>query len=188
MKVKVVDSNNSSDNGREFKVRRMNYDQVVVNYPGEKGIEVFKSHDVEFISESEFDDFLIEHRYLLKIKINRGISVVFYKYLFDELEKVIEHTIDNFKVLKDTFKVVNKRGMWEKEIVIMLNHKYAIQVSVSGEKFKKDSYKYDVKELTENELQEFCQFNIDRLEKDIENKNKELEIFLEIKNNLKEII
>lgn len=188
MKVKVVDSNNSLDNGREFKVRRMNYDQVVVNYPGQKGIEVFKSHDVEFISESEFDDFLIEHRYLLKIKINRGISVVFYKYLFDELEKVIEHTIEDFKVLKDTFKVVNKRGMWEKEIVIMLNHKYAIQVSVSGEKFKKDSYKYDVKELIESELKEFCQFNIDRLEKDIENKNKELEIFLEIKNNLKEII
>ena len=39
MKIKIKD-NNSLDKGREFKVRRMNYDQVVVNYPGEKGIEI----------------------------------------------------------------------------------------------------------------------------------------------------
>lgn len=56
MKIKIKD-NNSLDKGREFKVRRMNYDQVVVNYPGEKGIEILKTDDVEFISENEFDDF-----------------------------------------------------------------------------------------------------------------------------------
>ena len=55
MKIKIKD-NNSLDKGREFKVRRMNYDQVVVNYPGEKGIEILKTDDVEFISENEFDD------------------------------------------------------------------------------------------------------------------------------------
>lgn len=63
MKIKIKD-NNSLDEGREFKVRRMNYDQVVVNYPGEKGIEILKTDDVEFISENEFDDFLIKHRYV----------------------------------------------------------------------------------------------------------------------------
>lgn len=185
MKIKIKD-NNSLDKGREFKVRRMNYDQVVVNYTGEKGIEILKTDDVEFISENEFDDFLIKHRYLLKIKINRGISVVFYKYLFDELEKLIQDTIVDFKVLKDSFKIVNKRGMWEKEMVIMLNHEYSIQVSVNGEKFKKDSYRYDVKQLTEDELMEFCKFNIEKLEKDIENKNKELNMFKEIKSNVNE--
>ena len=40
MRVKVINSN-LSDYGKEFKVRRMNYDQVVVNYPGVKGINVF---------------------------------------------------------------------------------------------------------------------------------------------------
>ena len=49
MKIKIKD-NNSLDKGREFKVRRMNYDQVVVNYPGEKGIEILKTDDVEFIN------------------------------------------------------------------------------------------------------------------------------------------
>ena len=37
---------------REFKVRRMNYDQVVVNYPSSTGIKVFKKDDVP--SELEF--------------------------------------------------------------------------------------------------------------------------------------
>ena len=38
----------------------MNYDQVVVNYPREKGINVFNKIDVEFITESEIDEFLIK--------------------------------------------------------------------------------------------------------------------------------
>ncbi len=183
MKVKIIDRN-SLDSGKEFKVRRMNYDQVVVNYPGNKGIEVFEIESVEFITESEMDDFLISHRYLLKIKINRGVSVLFYKYLLDELEKVISHKIEDLKVLKDSFKSANKRGVWEKNIVIMLNHKYSIEVNVIGENFKKDSYKYDVKELTESELREFCLFNIERLEKEIESKKSQLDIFLDIKNDL----
>ena len=34
---------------REFKVRRMNYDQVVVNYPSDIGLKVFDKKDVEYI-------------------------------------------------------------------------------------------------------------------------------------------
>lgn len=181
MKVKII-NNDSVDNGKEFKVRRMNYDQVVVNYPGRKGIEIFKISDVEFISETELDEFLIEHRYLLKIKINRGISVIFYKYLFDELEKLKEDKIEDLKVLRDSFKLINKRGFWEKEIIIVLNNDYGAQVNVSGQNFKKDSYNYDVKELEENELKEFCEFSIKRLKKEIKSKNNQLNIFLEIMN------
>ena len=40
MKVKIINSN-SDDYQKELKLRRMNYDQVVVNYPNEKGIKVF---------------------------------------------------------------------------------------------------------------------------------------------------
>lgn len=185
MKVKIINKN-SLDNGKEFKVRRMNYDQVVVTYPGDKGIEVFEIESVEFISETDMDDFLINHRYLLKIKINRGVSVLFYRYLFDELEKVISHEIEDLKVLKDSFKPASKRGIWEKNIVIMLNHKYPIEVNIIGENFKKNSYKYDVKELTEEELKSFCEFNIERLEKEIEGKSNQLGIFLDIKDNLKQ--
>ena len=57
----------------------MNYDQVVVNYPRSKGINVFNKIDLEFITESEVDDFLIKYNDFLKIKLNRGISVTLYK-------------------------------------------------------------------------------------------------------------
>ena len=45
---------------REFKVRRMNYDQVVVNYPSDIGLKVFDKKDVEYIKQTEIDEFLIK--------------------------------------------------------------------------------------------------------------------------------
>ena len=54
MKVKIINSN-SEDYQKELKLRRMNYDQVVVNYSNEKGIKVFNKGEVEFITESEVD-------------------------------------------------------------------------------------------------------------------------------------
>ena len=59
---------------REFKVRRMNYDQVVVNYPSDIGLKVFDKKDVEYIKQTEIDEFLIKYSDFLKIKLNRGIS------------------------------------------------------------------------------------------------------------------
>ena len=60
---------------REFKVRRMNYDQVVVNYPSDIGLKVFDKKDVEYIKQTEIDEFLIKYSDFLKIKLNRGISI-----------------------------------------------------------------------------------------------------------------
>ena len=60
MLVKIINKN-LEDYDKEFKVRRMNYDQVVVNYPGPKGIKVFDNDEIEFITESEVDEFLIKY-------------------------------------------------------------------------------------------------------------------------------
>ena len=94
MRVKVINSN-LSDYGKEFKVRRMNYDQVVVNYPGEKGINVFNKIDLEFITESEVDKFLIKYNDFLKIKLNRGISVTLYKAILDAIENELNIDFEN---------------------------------------------------------------------------------------------
>ena len=67
---------------REFKVRRMNYDQVVVNYPSDIGLKVFDKKDVEYIKQTEIDEFLIKYSDFLKIKLNRGISIALYKALY----------------------------------------------------------------------------------------------------------
>ena len=111
MKVKIINSN-SEDYQKELKLRRMNYDQVVVNYPGGKGIKVFDKLDVEFITESEIDEFLIKYSDFLKIKLNRGISVVLYKAILDTIENELKINFNGLNLLKDKY-AVNKRGIWE---------------------------------------------------------------------------
>ena len=67
MLVKIIDQT-LEDYEKEFKVRRMNYDQVVVNYPNSKGIKVFDNNEIEFITESEVDEFLIKYNEELRRK------------------------------------------------------------------------------------------------------------------------
>lgn len=55
MKAKVIEEN--EDKGREFKVRRMNYNEVIINYPTGTGLKTYKYNEVKLISEGEVDDF-----------------------------------------------------------------------------------------------------------------------------------
>ena len=41
MKVKII-NNSLEDYNNEFKVRRMNYDQIIVNYPSGTGLKKFE--------------------------------------------------------------------------------------------------------------------------------------------------
>lgn len=166
MRVKIINEA-LDDNGKEFKVRRMNYDQVIVNYPNKQGMETFKSEDVEFISDGHIDDLLLGHRDLLKIKINRGISILFYKYLTEQLEDVIEEHLEDINLLKDISIPANKRGIWEKEMVMVLNSKYPIKIKVIGQNFKRENFKYDIKILTIEEFEEICLFEIDKITREI---------------------
>ena len=61
MLVKIIDKT-IDDYDKEFKLRRMNYDQVVVNYPIDKGLKVFNNNQIKLITESEVDDFLIKYK------------------------------------------------------------------------------------------------------------------------------
>ena len=82
MIVKIVNTE-CEDYNKEFKLRRMNYDQVVVNYPDSKGIRVFNKDSVEFITETEIDEFLVKYNDFLKINssvLNIEIcNPIFYK-------------------------------------------------------------------------------------------------------------
>ena len=104
---------------REFKVRRMNYDQVVVNYPSDIGLKVFDKKDVEYIKQTEIDEFLIKYSDFLKIKLNRGISIALYKALLESIEAELDIIFENLNLLKDKYEV-NKRGVWEKEILAVI--------------------------------------------------------------------
>ena len=168
MRVKIINSN-SEDYQKELKLRRMNYDQVVVNYPSEKGIKVFDKVEVEFITESEVDEFLIKYSDFLKIKLNRGISVVLYKAILDTIENELKINFNGLNLLKDKY-AVNKRGIWEKEILCVINENMPIKIIADGQNFKKSGFNINIEEVEKEEFLEICAFEIKKINKEIKEK------------------
>ena len=170
MKVKIINPN-SEDYQKELKLIRMNYDQVVVNYPGEKGIKVFDKVEVEFIIESEVDEFLIKYNDFLKIKLNRGISVALYKGILDTIENELKIDFKSLNLLRDKY-VVNKRGIWEKEILCVINDVMPIKITASGQNFKKSGFNISINEIDKEEFFEICSFEIKKINKEIKEKEE----------------
>jgi hypothetical protein len=168
MIVKIVNTE-CEDYNKEFKLRRMNYDQVVVNYPDSKGIRVFNKDSVEFITETEIDEFLVKYNDFLKIKLNRGISVALYKAILDTIENEYNIEFKSLNLLKDKY-AVNKRGVWEKEILCVINEIIPIKINVSGQNFKKSGFNIKVEEVNKEEFFEICSFEIKKINKEIKEK------------------
>lgn len=170
MKVKVINKE-SSDFEKEFKVRRMNFDQVVVNYPSSEGMKTFDNKEVEFLVESEIDKFLINHKDFLKIKLNRGISVVLYKLLLENIEEQLKEELLELNLLRDKYSV-NKRGIWDKEIICVVNKKVPLKIVANGQNFKKNGYSVEINEIKKEEFFELCSFEIKKIEKEIKEKQE----------------
>lgn len=168
MIVKIVNTE-CEDYNKEFKLRRMNYDQVVVNYPDSKGIRVFNKDSVEFITEIEIDEFLVKYNDFLKIKLNRGISVALYKAILDTIENEYNIEFKILNLLKDKY-AVNKRGVWEKEILCVINEIIPIKINASGQNFKKSGFNIKVEEVNKEEFFEICSFEIKKINKEIKEK------------------
>ena len=170
MIVKIVNTE-CEDYNKEFKLRRMNYDQVVVNYPDSKGIRVFNKDSVEFITEIEIDEFLVKYNDFLKIKLNRGISVALYKAILDTIENEYNIEFKSLNLLKDKY-AVNKRGVWEKEILCVINEIIPIKINASGQNFKKSGFNIKVEEVNKEEFFEICSFEIKKISKEIKEKEE----------------
>ena len=177
MKVKVINEE-LDDFGIDFKVRRMNFDNIIVNYPTESGIKNFSSSDVECISENDIDKFLIENKDFLKIKLKRGISVVFYNALYDSIKFDIKEEIENLNVIKDKYKI-NKRGIWEKEILLIINNKFPLEVMASGQNFKKNGYNIIINKIENSDFLEICDVEIRNINSEIELKKAIISSFRE---------
>ena len=170
MIVKIVNTE-CEDYNKEFKLRRMNYDQVVVNYPDSKGIRVFNKDSVEFITETEIDEFLVKYNDFLKIKLNRGISVALYKAILDTIENEYNIEFKSLNLLKDKY-AINKRGVWEKEILCVINEIIPIKINASGQNFKKSGFNIKVEEVNKEEFFEICSFEIKKINKEIKEKEE----------------
>ncbi|MGM8251122.1 hypothetical protein ACSXCO_00235 [Clostridium perfringens] len=178
MKFRITNENIEGYN-TELKIRRMNYDQVVVNYQNNSGIKTFKMNEGELVSEGKVDDIIKKYTDLLKIKINRGTSALFYKGIIDSIEESIEE-VKSLKVLNDFTKSTSKRGIWDKEILIYLNESYPIKIEASGRNFREDSYKFNIKVLEEAEFIEMCHFNIGKLKNQIGWRERQLNVYKKI--------
>lgn len=172
------------DYGNEFKVRRMNFNQILANYPTGTGLKSFSFEDVKCKVENDIDKFLINNKQFLKIKLKRGISVVFYNALKDSLEGEIREDVKNLNVLIDKYKI-NKRGIWEKEIIIFINKMFPLEIIASGENFKKDSYNIIVSKIEKEDFLEVCRQSINNINKEIKQKNVMLSVFKEAMHNVK---
>lgn len=184
MRIKVINTN-SEDYEKEFKLRRMNYEQVVVNYPTSKGIKVFNKEEVQFITESEVDEFLIKYSDFLKIKLNRGISVALYKGILDAIENEFKIKFQSLNLLKDKYSV-NKRGVWEKEIVCVINDNIPIKIIANGQNFKKVGFNIFIEEISKEEFFDFCSFEIKKINKEIKEKEELLSRYGMAINKVKE--
>lgn len=174
MKVKVIGE--LEDKGREFKVRRMTYNDVTVNYPTGTGLNTYKYKDVELVSEGEIDDFLIGNMEFLKIKLNRGISVFFYKALKDSLKEEINEELEDFNLLRDRYNV-NKRGIWGKEIIGVINGELPVRVVASGQNFKRNGYSIEVKPIQISEFLEASTKEIYKINEEIKRKQYLIESY-----------
>jgi len=177
MKARVINCN-FENYGSEFKVRRMNFDRILVNYPSEKGIKEFLFEDVQCISENEIDEFLINNREFLKIRLKRGISVIFYNALYTSIKIEIKEEINWLSVIKDKYRI-NKKGIWEKEILLIVNNAFPLEILASGKNFRKGEYNIIINRLEKENCLEVWNEEINKIEKEIEAKSLILSEFRE---------
>ena len=165
MKVKVINEN-SRYFGGIFKVIRMNFDNIMVNYQDVGGAKSFSFNDVECVSENEIDEFLIKNRNFLKIKLKRGISVLFYNALYESLELEIKEEIKELSLLRDKNKL-HKNKVWEKEMLLLINNKFPLEVRASGKNFKKNGYSININKMERDNFLEVCYGEIEIIEDQI---------------------
>ncbi len=181
MKAKVISE--GEDKGREFKVRRMTYVDVIVNYPVGTGLKSYKYDDIELIEEGEIDEFLIANKEFLKIKLNRGISVFFYKYLKECIEDEINEELKDFNLLRDRYNV-NRRGIWNKEIICMINKKTPYIINASGQNFKREGYSINIQPIHNEEFIEASKRQIKKLNEEIRRKTIVIKSYEQAMQNL----
>ncbi|WP_160693008.1 hypothetical protein [Clostridium sp. C2-6-12] len=169
MKARVINCN-LEDYNSILKVRRMNFDKIFVNYPNTAGIKEFSFQDVECVSENEIDEFLINNREFLKIRLKRGISVIFYNALYTSIKTEIKEEVENLTVIKDKYKI-NKKGIWEKEILLIVNNTFPIEVLASGKNFKRDQYNIIINKLEKGNCLEAWYEEINNIEREVELKS-----------------
>jgi hypothetical protein len=181
MKVRVINQE-LSDFDHDFKVKNINYDMVVVE--DDKETVPFSMEDVELIPENKYDNLILEYKDILKIKLGKYISMELYAALINFVEEEISGKLKTLDVLKDEFNI-NKRGIWEKKLVIVANDYVPFDVNIIGEKYSR-KFSITFKEIALENFIKGCTEGIELLKKEIEEKEKDIKVYRRAVKNVLE--
>ena len=80
--------------------------------------------------------------------------------------------------IRDKYKI-NKRGIWEKEILLIINNKFPLEVIASGQNFKRNGYNIIINKIEKDNFLEICDEEIRNINSEIELKKAILSGFRE---------
>jgi hypothetical protein len=180
MKIKVINKGLPLYD-RELKVKSLNFDMAVIEENGQA--KALGMDDIELIPETKYEEFILSHKDLLKIKLNNEISPLLYTVLTDYIEERINSKLEGLEVLEDSYKL-SKRGIWEKRLVIVVNNAVPLEVSIAAAKYS-ESFSITLKDISLKAFIEGCSEGMTSIKKEIEEKQKSLERY---KNTLKKVL
>lgn len=154
-----IKNKNCENFNKSYKVKKMNYNDILA----ENDI-VFEYDEVNLEPENKIDEFLVANREMLKIHLKRGISVNFYMFLHETLEAELSDEVKIINVIKDKT-VINKRKIWDKQIVIMLNKKEFLEINASGRSFAKADYNIVINKISKEDFINLCSEEIEKLKR-----------------------
>ncbi|WP_333887459.1 hypothetical protein [Clostridium sp.] len=183
MKIKVTNKNSDTFN-MEFKVINMNYDNVLINNNGEK--KLLQSADVKLIPENSMESIIEQYKDIIKIKLNKGISLAFYSVIIKLIENKTGEKITSIDILEDDFEFIRK-GIWRKEVFIMINESIPLEIFANGTKFGKN-FNVTIKDVDLSEFIDSCLLFIDEADKKIKEQQSNINIYKKALRNVHSVI
>jgi hypothetical protein len=167
--------------GKNLKAKGINYDMVVAVDNDEKvGINI---DDVELIPENKYEKIIINHIDMLKIKLEKEVSPALYIALLNCIEERIGGRLENIELLNDSYKI-NKRGTWEKKLVLVVNDSIPLDVNIVGQKYAEE-FSITFKDISLGQFIDGCKENIAHLENEIAERANTIERY---KKNLQKLL
>lgn len=164
-----------------LKVKSLNFDMVIAETETEKLALNIK--DVKLISENKYEEHILSHKDILKIKLETEVSSMLYSTLIEYVEAQIGGKLLDLEVLRDEFKI-SKRGIYEKRLIIVVNNMIPIEAIITAMKYSKD-FSITLKDMNLQQFINGCNEDIKLIKRDIEEKEKNVERHRHI---LKEVV
>lgn len=170
MMAKIINKELSNFD-KSYKIKSLNFDKVVVKENNETFS--FNMSDIEIICENKNEELISRHKDILKIKLNSSVSMMLYVALINCIGEKVNGIIEDIEVLRDDFKI-NKRGIWEKRIVAVVNNAIPLDINIIGTKYGRE-FNITFKDITLQNFIDGCSEDMRNLKRELEEKGRAIE-------------